>query len=244
MLDKTAFLEAIDYVLQDEGRITLALVSGVFQLQPGDQPLEQRFRMRDRIEAVRRIWASAEINSMALVAMLREDYEVARVWAEYVCAEVNADKLIITQAAQYGVDAARVRGTPPLRSTLALVSSVMQNMQSLGSMPAVALAVAVEWQWARAAVAQERGREAIGLEFIKAIAAHPELPQQKQHSEQVVDVAHRLASQRPDGMGLFFTLLRQHAQLFRTYFGELYMYGAADVPQQPRQQAEARPRGG
>src|SRR5690606_30493192 len=100
MLDKSAFSEAIDSVLQDEGRVTAALVPGVFQ--PGEQPLAARYRPRHQIEVVRRIWASADTHSLALVAMLREDYDAARLWAEYIGAELNLDKANLEQAAQHG----------------------------------------------------------------------------------------------------------------------------------------------
>ena len=222
MLDKSAFSEAIDYVLQDEGRVTVALVPGVFQLGGGEQPLELRYRPRDRVEAVRRIWAAADTDAMALVAMLREDYDAARLWADFIAVQINADKIVIEQAAQYGVDEARVRATPPFRATVGMIETLARNIQALGSLPAVAHAVAVEWHWARAsAVSKERAREALGLEFIKAIAAHPELGQRKDHSTMVIDVAHRLATRRPDGMPLFFAALRQTSSFFRTYFGEL-----------------------
>lgn len=242
MLDKSAFSEAIDYVLQDEGRVTIALVPRVFQLGAGDQPLEPRYRPRDRIEAVRRVWGIAEVHAMALVAMIREDYDSARSWAEYVDVEIDADKLILAETGPFGVDEARVRATPPYRSTAALAATLMRNVSTLGSLPAAAYAVAVEWHWARATlVGKERGgREAWGLEFIRAIAAHPEANQHKDHSTRVVEIAHRLALRQPNGMQMFFALLRQNAAAFRSYFGELYLFGAAEVPEQQREVGRAQ----
>src|SRR5690606_1145176 len=111
MLDKSAFSEAIDYVLQDEGRITAAVVPGLFQYRAGEQPLEARFRTRHRIEAVRRLWATADVHALALAAMLCEDYDAARMWSDYLATEIKLDKLILQEAAQYEVDDDRVRGT-------------------------------------------------------------------------------------------------------------------------------------
>lgn len=234
MLDKSAFSEAIDYVLQDEGRVTAALVPGVFQ--PGDQPLAARYRPRHQIEVVRRIWASADTHALALVAMLREDYDAARLWAEYVGAELSLDKANLEQAAQHGVDEARVRATPPLRSTVGMIEVIMRNTIVIGSLPAVAYALLVEWNHARSSVVSgERARDAQGLEFIKAIAAHPEVD--KSHAMRVVDVAHRLVSLRPDGIPLFVSLLRQTSAFFRAYFGELYVLGGLEpVGRQGEQQ--------
>jgi hypothetical protein len=236
MLDKSAFSEAIDYILQDEGRVTAALVPGVFQFAANDHPLAPLYRTRHQIEAIRRLWATAELHSLALVAMLREDYEAARQWAQYSATEMNLDKLVLEEAAKYGVDEARVRATPPLRSTIATFDIALRSVCAMGSMPAVAYALLVEWQWARPAAAAERGREAQGLEFINAVAAHPE---RQKHSAQVLDVAHRLATGRPNGVPLFLMQLRQTAALFRTYFGELYLIGGLELqarqPEQPRQ---------
>lgn len=240
MLDKSAFSEAIDYVLQDEGRVTSALVPGVFQLGAGDQPLVERYRTRHQIEAVRRIWATADTHAIALIAMLREDYDSARLWAEYIAAEINLDKLVLEQPAQAGVDEARVRATPPLRSTVGMIEVMMRNIQSMGSLPSVAYAVIVEWNWARTgAVSAERAREPQGLEFIKAVASHPDFQARKNHSAQVIDVAHRLASRRPDGIPLFLTLLRHTSAFFRAYFGELYLLGGTEQVGQVGRQAQA-----
>jgi hypothetical protein len=237
MLDKSAFSEAIDYVLQDEGRVTAALVPGVFQSGPGDHPLAPQYRTRHQIEAVQRIWATAELHSLALVAMLREDYDAARLWAEYTATELGLDKLNLEEAAKYGVDEARVRASPPLRATVAMIEITMRGICALGSMPSVAHAVVVEWNWARAALLPaERARETQGLEFIKAIAAHPE---RQKHSTQIVEVAHRLANRRPDGVPLFLTCLRHTSAFFRAYFAELQALGGVELqarqPDQPRQ---------
>jgi hypothetical protein len=242
MLDKSAFSEAIDYVLQDEGRITAALVPGVFQPGAGDQPLAARYRTRHQIEAVRRIWATADTHAIALVTMLREDYDAARLWAEYIAAEINLDKLNLEEVAQYGVDEARVRATPPLRSTVGMIEVMMRNTCAIGSLPSVAYAVIVEWNWARTSVVSaERAREVQGLEFIKAVAAHPEFDSRRNHSNQVVEIAHRLASRRPDGIPVFLTLLRHTSAFFRAYFGELYLFGGAETPVRQAEPPPAKP---
>jgi hypothetical protein len=245
MLDKSSFSQAIDQVLQDEGRVTVALVPGVFQLGGGDQPLEPRYRTRALIESVRCAWASTEINALALVAMAREDYDAARLWAEYVAFEASADKLILAEGAQYGVDEARVRSTPPLPSLVVAGKMMVQNILTLGSLPAVAHAVAVEWSSVRASVvpAEQRSKEAIGLEFIKAIAAHPDSPQGKEHASRVLEVAHRLITRRPDGIPLFFGSLRQSSALMRAFFGELYMFGGMEVYPRQGEQPQQQPRG-
>lgn len=247
MLDKSAFSEAIDYVLQDEGRVTAALTPGVFQPGAGDQPLAPRYRTRHQIEAVRRIWATSEIYALALVAMLREDYEAARLWAEYVAVEMNLDKLNLEEAAKYGVDEARVRATPPMRSTVGMIEVMLRNTCAMGSLPAVAHAVLVEWVWARAtAVSGERARDVQGLEFIKTIASHPDFDARRNHSNQVIEVAHRLVSRRPDGIPVFLMLLRQTAAFLRAYLGELYLFGGAEPLGRPGEQpqAPARAKGG
>lgn len=245
MLDKSAFSEAIDYVLQDEGRVTAALVPGVFQAGAGEQPLATRYRTRHQIEAVRRIWASADIHALALVAMLREDYEAARHWSEYVAAEISLDKLILEQAAHLGIDEARVRATPPMRSTVGMFEVLMRNTSTAGSLPAIAYAVLVEWSAARnSAVSVERARDVQGLEFIKAIA-HPS-HDRKNHSTQVIDIAHRLVSRRPDGIPVFVTLLRHTSAFFRAYLSELYLFGGVEQPgaRQAEQRERAPAKGG
>src|SRR5690606_11144373 len=135
--------EAIDYVLQDEGKITAALVPGLFQFRAGEQPLDARFRTRHRIEAVRRLWATADAHALALAAMLREDYDAARMWSDYLATEIKLDKLILQEAAQYDIDEARVRSTPPLRSTVSLVEAMIKGVLVMGSAPSVAYSVMV-----------------------------------------------------------------------------------------------------
>lgn len=209
MIEKSALSDLIDTVLQDEARVTTALVPEL--AQPGDQALQ-----RLQIEAARRIWATADINAMALVAMLGEDYEAARKWAAYLESAMNRDKKLLEQL---GVDASQVRATAPLRATVAMIETTARSIYGNGSLPAVAYAVFIEW------------RDNQSKEIASLLESGIGKAKNDDHQGKVLDLAHRLIARRPDGLPLFVAQLRQTSAFMRAGFAEVLASSPAISPQ-------------
>lgn len=241
MIDSTSLSDAIDHILEEEGRVSAQVVPGVFQLSADDEPLNETYYVRHRVETVRRIWATADTDARALVAMLGEDYDAARIWADYLSTEMNHDKLYLADLLHHGVDAEQARATPPLQSTVAMVETLVRDIDTYGSLPAVAYSLFVEWNSARAAAgAVDRARTAFGPEFVKGAAAHVGVDKREDHASQMLEVAHRLVSRRSDGPSLLFALLRKTSAFFRAYFTELHAVAVEATRAQAAQPAHGQ----
>ena len=66
---------------------------------PSEALMLEKSALSDAIEAVRRVWGTADVHALALVAMLGEDYDAARSWSGYVQTAMNRDKRLLEELA-------------------------------------------------------------------------------------------------------------------------------------------------
>ena len=160
--------------------------------------------------------------------MIREDYDAARQWAEYVREEMNHDRLYLADLARHGISAETVKATPPLPSTVRLLATLEQRIAELGSLPAVAYAVFVEWNSKQASpAAADRASTAFGPDYVKGAKAHIAIDEREQHDDMMLEVAKAVLTARRYPDSVLTALLAEFGALFRGYFIELDHYATA-----------------
>ncbi len=232
MLDKSALSTAIDSILLDEARVTAALVPGISELAKGERPPTNQTLLRLRIEAVRRVWATADTHTLAQLALLAEDYDAAREWIAYVEVAMRRDKRLLTDLA---IDESQVRATAPLCSTVALIETMLRNIYAYGSIPALAYAVLIEWNHAHSI------EFAAVLESNTRFGSGSRVAQREDYASKLIEIAHPVVARHPGGLPLFTMLLRESSAFIRATLAEVYALTTpvAASPQQPSPQPES-----
>uniref|UniRef100_Q07VJ3 Uncharacterized protein n=1 Tax=Rhodopseudomonas palustris (strain BisA53) TaxID=316055 RepID=Q07VJ3_RHOP5 len=220
--------QTIDRVMINECTLFANTVPRADHLSTSEAPLDQAYYLRHRIETVRRIWETARTDAIALSVMIGEDYEAARQWAEYVREEMNHDRLYLSDLERHGITAEMVRATPPFASTLRLLATLEARIAELGSLPAVAYSVFVEWNSKQASpAAAERVEAAYGPAYVKGARAHIAIDEREQHDDMMLEVARAVLTARCYPDGVLTALLAEFGALFRAYFVELDRYATA-----------------
>jgi hypothetical protein len=220
--------QTIDRVMVNECTLFAGTVPRADHLSTSSAPLDQTYYLRHRIETVRRIWETARTDAIALSIMIREDYEAARQWAEYLREEMNHDRLYLSDLARHGIAVETVKATPAFASTARLLATLEQRIAELGSLPAVAYSVFVEWNSKQASpAATERASAAFGPDYVKGARAHIAIDEREQHDDMMLDVAKAVLTARRYPDGVLTALLAEFGALFRDYFIELDQYATA-----------------
>ncbi len=216
---------AIDRIMINECTLFANSVPRADHLSKSKAPLDSTYYVRHRIETVRRIWETARTDAIALSVMIREDYDAARLWADYVQEEMNHDKLYLSDLAKHGMTSEMVAATPPFTSTQQLIATLEQRIMQLGSLPAVTYSVFVEWNSKYAArLAAERAATAFGASYVKGAKAHIAIDELDQHDVMMLDVASAVVAARGYSIDMLGALLSEVGALFRAYFAELDQY--------------------
>lgn len=226
----TELRELVDQTLALEGQLFLGSVPRVRHLTGDGEPLDRAYYLRHRIETVRRIRETARTDALALAHMLREDYEAARKWARYTEQELNHDRLYLADLHRHGYTTEQVLAIPPMQATVHLLHTLEERIGQLGSLPAVAYSVFVEWNSERAsAAAVARAAEAFGASHVAGSRAHLGIDEREDHLAVMLEVAEAVMRGRHDP-AVLVGLLQETGELFRAYFTELhYIALAADV---------------
>jgi hypothetical protein len=212
----------VDHTITLEGQLTLSSVPRVSHLTGDGAPLDRAYYLRHRIETVRRIRETARTDALALACMLREDYEAARKWARYTEQELNHDRLYLADLHRHGYTTDQVLAVPPMHATVLLLDTLEARIRELGSLPAVAYSVFVEWNSERAsAAAVERAAEAFGPGHVAGSRAHLGIDVREDHLATMLDVARAVMRDRHDH-AVLAELLHEIGALFRAYFTELH----------------------
>ncbi|BBB96564.1 hypothetical protein DXU06_27815 [Bradyrhizobium elkanii] len=220
--------QAIDQIMVAECLLFANSVPRADHLSGPTTPLDRTYYLRHRIETVRRIWETARTDALALSVMVREDYEAARYWAEYLREEMNHDKLYLGDLGRHGISRDLVSTTPPFASTLDLIATLERRIMEFGSLPAVAYSVFVEWNSRHASpLAAARAAEAFGQNCVNGARAHIAIDERDHHDEMMLAVATRVMGARNYSTGLLATLLSEVGALLRAYFVELDGYSSA-----------------
>jgi hypothetical protein len=217
-----ARLEAwADDLLIEEGKRFLSTVARASHLTD-DSPLDLNYYLRHRIETIWRIWLTARIDALALAAMIDEDYESARQWARYAADELDHDQMFLADLAIHGITGEQVRRTPPFRSTRDMVAQIEREITSLGSLPALAYALFVEWNAERfSAKAVKKAESSLSDRHVAGAKRHVKFDTDESHLPMILDITHRLILQRGDGVVELQRLMLSVASRFRDYFSEL-----------------------
>lgn len=221
MRTDSEFGQRIDALLIAENNRFLAEVLSAPHLTD-ETPLNERYYLRHRIETIKRIRMTAHTDALALAAMVHEDYDAARLWARYICVELDHDRMFYDDLAHHGVSRHQVDVTPELPATRALDEYLRRRIARDGAIAAVAYSVFVEWNSARfSRRAIEKARAAFGDSHIGGSVSHLEVDEDEDHYETMVDVAGRLTSD-PGREQAFRDDLSEIAKLFRHYFHDLH----------------------
>jgi hypothetical protein len=223
--------------LNEEAAVFGACVPRATHLTDDRAPLDLSYYLRHRVETVRRIRATAATDALALAAMVEEDYAAARQWADYVQTEMNHDRLYLADLQAHGLSEAAVLSVPPLPATRVLMHTLSQRIGQLGSLPAVAYSIFVEWNSSIASrKLVERAGAAFSRAHVKGANAHKAIDDKEQHYDEMLDIAWSVMQARRYPLDVLEALIREIAALFRSYFYELHLYAV------PPPNGDARPR--
>ncbi|RUL77527.1 hypothetical protein [Dyella choica] len=219
--------QAIEQLLNEEASTFGATVPRANHLIDEKEKLDIKYYLRHRVETVRRIRATAATDALALAAMVQEDYEAARRWADYVETEMNHDRLYLADLKAHGLSETAVLGTPPMPATTVLMQLLMQRIAEFGSLPAVAYSLYVEWNSSIASrKVVERAGAALSEDHVKGARAHTGIDDKDGHYDVMVDIACSVMQARRYPMQILEGLIREIAAVFRGYFHELHLYAA------------------
>lgn len=221
-MDKsTSFAESLEALFRQENERFLAEVPRASHLTDG-RALELAYYLRHRVETIKRIRMTARTDALSLAAMVLEDYDAARVWARYICEELDHDCMFYVDLEHHGLTRAAVDAIVPLPATTALGDYLEQRIEQHGSLCAVAYSVFVEWnseRYSRPAV--DKARAAFGEAATEGSFSHLAVDEQEDHARTMIALAEGL-TQTLERRTLFLTDLSEIAALFRRYFRELH----------------------
>jgi hypothetical protein len=189
------------------------------------EPLDVKYYLRHRIETIKRIRMTARTDALALAAMIGEDYDAARIWAQYACTELVHDRMFYDDLERQGLSRSEVDATPALPATEALGHFLEERITRYGSLPAVAYSVYVEWnseRFSRRAVM--KAAESFGDAHVEGARSHLEVDDAESHCREMLMLAERLTRNEGGELRLF-TLIANIAALFRDYFTQLAVCG-------------------
>jgi hypothetical protein len=222
---------ALEPVIEAEVRLFLDRTPAASHLTDPAQPLDLTYYLRHRVETVKRIWLTSRTDALALAAMVDEDYDAARLWAPYVSEELGHDLLFLRDLRAHGVSLDDVRSTPLFPSTTAMVAQLEREIEALGSLPAVAYSLFVEWNSERySARVTEKAERQFGADRERGSRSHLGIDEAEGHYVTMVRIAAALLRTTP--FSQLERLTRDIAGHFRGYFGELHAatLGGAPVP--------------
>jgi pyrroloquinoline quinone (PQQ) biosynthesis protein C len=224
-----ALADRLDQIMWEENDRFLQEVSFASHLTDGDSLCPQYY-LRHRIETIKRIRMTAHFDAVSLAAMVHEDYDAARIWARYICEELDHDRMFYQDLEVHGVSREQVDATEPLAATRALGDFLRDRLDRYGSIAAVAYSLFVEWNSARfSRPAVEKARAAFGTAHVEGSHSHLAIDETEDHYEMMCDVAERLCA-RSGGHEALVELVRDISALFRRYFEELHRVSIEPQP--------------
>jgi hypothetical protein len=221
MVSRRELALCLDEVMEAEAAEFLARCPYASHLTD-DRPLDAGYYVRHRIETIKRIRLTARTDAIALSRMLLEDYDAARLWARYICEELDHDTMFVADLERHGVASKQIDATPVFAATARMLDSIERSIDSSGSIAAVAYSIFVEWNSARySRPAVLKAAAAFSAEHVAGSHSHLAIDEDEDHYDVMVDIAHRLLKGR-EPAAVLVPLLRTIAALFRDYFEELY----------------------
>ncbi|ALP68776.1 hypothetical protein AN416_38785 (plasmid) [Paraburkholderia caribensis] len=215
------FQKAVEETLMEEVLRFFSEVPRAGQLVDPALEFDTGYYLAHRIETIHRIRMTAHTDALALAKMINEDYDLACRWGDYIVEEMKHDRLFLEDIAMHGYSTQEIIESDPLPSTLALIEYLVDRIKTLGSLPAVAYSIFVEWNSARTSrAAVQRAASVFGEQYVRGANAHQEIDERENHYEEMILIAHRLTLQR-GGVTLVIQLLREITSLLQSTFKEL-----------------------
>lgn len=221
-MDGGSLYRDIDEVLTRNAAVFLETVPFASHLND-DAPLDAAYYVRHRIETIKRIRGTAKTDALALAVMTEENYDAARLWGRYTAEEMTHDVLFAEDLRAHGVSMREIDETEPFDATRRLLDYLTRRIGELGSLPAVAYSLLVEWNSERySSVAIEKARRTFGEEHVTRSAEHYAIDETEDHYSMMVTVARGVMDARGHAPEVLFALLDDIAALLRDSFAELY----------------------
>jgi hypothetical protein len=222
MLNRQELQVAVEGVLEDALERIWSAVPHINHLLDDSRELNEMYYLRHRVETIKRIRMTSKTDALALACMVDEDYQAARWWAKYLAQELTHDLLYLKDLKKHGYTDEMVDSIKPFHSTIAMLDYLTTKIESIGSLPAVAYSVCVEWNSERvSAKVVERVEKRFSPSHVSGSNAHVAIDENEDHYSTMLDVVYRLLVKQGSEQVLF-DLLRDISNFLGDYFHELY----------------------
>lgn len=224
-MNSKAFRVHVDDVLKNKVKDIFNRVPSVKHLIDRDTDLNEKYYVRHRIETVKRIYATAKTDALALYNMIDLNYDASRLWAKYLEEEMNHDKLFLLDVGKFGVSKEDVINTAPFNATNELITYLERSMRSEGPISAVAYSVCVEWNSEKVAGrVAEKVKSKYGKEYVKGVHAHTKIDENEDHLGEMLEIAEMILNTSEMTIERFSEILLEIMDVLSNYFVELNSY--------------------
>lgn len=215
----STYSNELDDFLKNEIKLFYDTIPYAKHLTESNQPINEKYYIRHRIETVKRINLTARTDSLALAKMIDENYDLARKWGKYTIQEMNHDLMFLADLAKHGISKADVTNKMPFKSTITLINYLEKSIHQYGSLPAVFYSLFVEWNSDRySKKVVEKTKIQFSPQHVKGAEAHVNFDDHHDHYQLILEIAYHLSNGTIDS----FFILKDISTLFREYFQELY----------------------
>ncbi|BAG05792.1 hypothetical protein [Microcystis aeruginosa] len=222
MINREQLRKNLELFFQQEVNKIIMTVPYAGHLTDKNQVLNEKYYVRHLIETIKRIRLTSQTDALALAYMIDEDYEAARLWGRYTAQEMTHDLLFIKDLRQHGYTEKQVFEIQPFQATEAMIDYLKNKIKEIGSLPAVAYSLFVEWNSDQSSgYVIDKVAEKFSKSFVIGAKAHVKIDENEDHYEMMLDVAHRLIVKYADEE-ILIDILRKIAEFIAAYFYELY----------------------
>lgn len=222
MHTKAELKTLLEGVMIAESQIFLEEIPYAKHLTDSSEKLNNEYYIRHRIETVKRIQMTAKSDSLALFYMIDEDYEAARLWSEYVTEELSHDTIFKNDLLVHGLTLHQIEKMAPFKPTIEMVDFLIGKIHRIGSLPAVAYSIFVEWNsnlYSKKTV--EKARKQYSDKHTQGAFEHAAIDDELDHYDMIIDITHRLL-QKKNNVECLIDILKEISKYFRLYFTMLY----------------------
>jgi hypothetical protein len=213
--------KTVDRFMSIQNERIFSAVPSASSLVNESMPFNKAYYIRHRVETVKRIWMTSQIDALALAAMIDEDYDCARLWSKYLTQELSHDLLYLKDLEKHGYSVQKVASIPAFSSTIAMVSYLKDAIARYGSIVAVTYSVWVEWNSDKAsALVVKRAQKAFSQNHIKGSYAHTRIDINEDHYAIMLKIIEKLILRGVDEK-IFYHILSTLTDFFIGYFQEI-----------------------
>jgi hypothetical protein len=127
----------------------------------------------------------------------------------------------------HGLTEEAVLSVPPFPATDLLLRILAWRIAELGSLPAVAYSIFVEWNSSIASRSVvERAGSTLSDDHVKGARAHAAIDEKDAHYDVMLDIACSVMQARGYPMPVLEALIHEISAVFRFYFYELHLHAA------------------